>query len=480
MIASRLVTLSFYSGLVFLAGCSQSVKEEKIKPVLFSGGLSSAQCEFRDGAEGQLVLLGRVVLAKDKLVDAGIYIQNGIIQEIGEPDKVSKNHVSAYQLKCKNAFFSPGLINAHEHTSYSFDFPNSAMHNDYIHRDEWREGGGREILPPAKATTDNSIKVWVELRHLLSGSTTVAGSSGINGVIRNVNSSPTVDFFQVDLATFPFGSQSLIDLDPLCKDSTLPLPAPRFTKDVPLTVPYVPHIGEGRNCVATKEVDAYLAYLDKNPSRKYSLIHGVMINESHYSSLQKNNVSVIWSPRSNVALYGMSLNPIPLIEHRIPVAMGTDWSPSGSFNMFEEMRCGKDYTSAKSSRAVTDKELWEMSTVNGAVALGVNDKVGSIAVGKTADIIVVNDPDNSGISNISKKQVSDVLAVFINGHLMAGEQKAITGDWIKSACPSQYGSKFICIDFPKDYQKTFDEIVTTNKASVDLLSLDKQASCTIH
>jgi len=480
MTSSRLATLIFYSGLVILVGCSNRVKEEKIKPVLFSGGLASTQCEFREGVDGQLVLLGRVALAKDKLVDTGIYIQDGIIQEIGEPDKVSKNHTSAYQLKCKNAFFSPGLINAHEHTSYSFDFPNSAMQHDYIHRDEWRKGGGRAIEPEAMDTKDGSVKVWVELRHLVSGSTTVAGSSGINGVVRNINSSPTVDFFQVDLATFPFGPQSLIDLDPLCKDSTLPLPTPRFTKDVPLTAPYVPHVGEGRNCVATKEVDAYLAYLDKNPSRKYSLIHGVMINKNHYSSLQKNNVSVIWSPRSNVALYGTSLNPIPLIENHISVAMGTDWSPSGSFNMFEEMRCGKDYTRAKSSRAVADEELWEMSTVNGAVALGVNDKVGTIAVGKTADIIVVNDPDNSGISNISRKQVSDVLAVFINGHLMAGEQKAIAGDWIKSACPSQYGSKFICIDFPKSYQKTFDEIITANKASVDLLSVDKQASCIIH
>lgn len=480
MTSSRLATLIFYSGLVILVGCSNSVKEEKIKPVLFSGGLSNGQCEFREGVDGQLVLLGRVALAKDKLVDAGIYIQDGIIQEIGEPDKVSKNHTSAYQLKCKNAFFSPGLINAHEHTSFSFDFPKSAMQHDYIHRDEWRKGGGRAIEPESVDTKDGAVKVWVELRHLVSGSTTVAGSSGINGVVRNINSSPTVDFFQVDLATFPFGPQSLIDLDPLCKDSTLPLPTPRFTKDVLLTAPYVPHVGEGRNCVATKEVDAYLAYLDKNPSRKYSLIHGVMINKNHYSSLQKNNVSVIWSPRSNVALYGTSLNPIPLIENHISVAMGTDWSPSGSFNMFEEMRCGKDYTRAKSSRAVADEELWEMSTVNGAVALGVNDKVGSIAVGKTADIIVVNDPDNSGISTISRKQVSDVLAVFINGHLMAGEQKAIAGDWIKSACPSQYGSKFICIDFPKSYQKTFDEIIAANKASVDLLSVDKQASCIIH
>ena len=145
--------------------------------------------------------------------------------------------------------------------------------------------------------------------------------------------------------------------------------------------------------------------------------------------------------------------------------------------MFEEMRCAKTYSAAKSSRPVADKNLWAMSTINSAYALGLADKVGVIDIGNYADIIVVSDPDSKGFDNFSQKKPDDVLAVFVGGELLAGEQGKFLNGTMEKTCLTTYENKFICIDFEKDYQQTFEKIFAKNTKSVDLLAVDGQAKC---
>lgn len=118
-----------------------------------------------------------------------------------------------------------------------------------------------------------------------------------------------------------------------------------------------------------------------------------------------------------------------------------------------------------------------MSTINAAHALGLEDKVGVIDVGNYADIIVVNNPGNNGLAGFSQKDSSDVLAVFVGGKLLAGEQGKFLNGTMGQVCPVTYGNKFICIDFEKDYQQTFEKIVAKNVESVDILSVEHQARC---
>jgi len=425
-------------------------------------------------------MLGNTLLEKGSLAARGIYVVNGVIAEIGEPAAIAKKYPAASQLRCRNSFFSPGLINAHEHTSYSHQFPSARMAHDYQHREEWNAGGTREIKPASKRTDDSDEIIWVELRHLLSGVTTLVGSGQVDGVIKNINTKYDSDLPLVDLMTFPFNPQELTKLKLRCMHSQPGDAAIALADNFPASAPYVPHVGEGINCLAEQEVNTYLAYATNNPTRKYSLIHGVMIQPEHYQLLKNNNVSVIWSPRSNVALYGKSLDPIPLLDKGISVALGTDWSPSGSYNMFEEMRCAKAVTAARSARTVTDVELWQMATQNAAEALGVDDRLGSIAVGKAADIVVFSDAQQRGLANFSSKKVSDVMAVLVNGNLLVAERGRVQGEWIENNCRAQYGDKSICIDFEKNYHKSFADIVQKNSANVDLLALDKQVSCDVH
>lgn len=464
--------------LVVIAGCSGVSEKRGAVEGVSSKSLAAGICSYKQGNGADTLLIGQIVLDKKRREHLGLVISGGVIAEIGDPNTLKAGHSDASIIECDQAFISPGFINAHEHTSYSFQFPAAGMQPNYVHRDEWREGlNGKPQLVYGKPTNEASIMAWVELRHLLHGVTTIAGSGGVAGIVKNASSPKTDTYVYVDdMQTFPYGT----DVDKNfgsapCDTDASKLGSPKFAAGVPQSVPYVPHIGEGTNCAAKLELDNYLAYVSKTPGRKFSLIHGVALTQTHLQTLRDNNVSVIWSPRSNLALYGKTVDPSWLIDAGVSVAMGTDWSISGSYNILEEMACGKNVSQAKNSRAITGPELWQMVTTEAAKALGIDKITGSITVGNTADLVIISDPDGSGISRMGSLDQSDIIAVFIDGALLAGDARRLVSP-PKQMCPNSIDGKFVCIDFSK-YTFTFDQMKSANANNVGLLDTSKEAAC---
>ena len=99
---------------------------------------------------------------------------------------------------------------------------------------------------------------------------------------------------------------------------------------------------------------------------------------------------VVWSPRSNMALYGTTLNVSYLLETGITVALGTDWLPSGSATLGREAACAASTSKALYGAELPAKLLWEMATINAARVAGYEDELGSLEVGKLADIVIFN------------------------------------------------------------------------------------------
>ena len=257
-----------------LSSCTTEVVKDRKVRTGFRTELSTPACEYQPGQDKTLILIGRVALNQEALVEREIYIANGVISEIAEIGKITKEKPKAARLMCKNSFFSPGLVNGHEHTGFSYLFPVADMKHDYQHRLEWRKGGEREFEKQPESTKDRSILVWVELRHLLSGTTTVAGSGGIDGLVRNVSSRNEVGNELVDLKTDPFSIKSIDNLKDVCNRSASIAAKVEFDH---YQSQAVPHVGEGVNCLAEKELDVYLDHVSKNPHRQFSLIHGVTL-----------------------------------------------------------------------------------------------------------------------------------------------------------------------------------------------------------
>jgi len=114
-------------------------------------------------------------------------------------------------------------------------------------------------------------------------------------------------------------------------------------------------------------------------------VHCVHLDQRDQASLQASRTTVVTCPRSNEAL-GVGTTPVPaLLRAGIPVALGTDSLASApDLDLFAEMASLRRIHPELAPAAVL-----RMATLNGARALGLDDRLGSIEAGKLADLIVV-------------------------------------------------------------------------------------------
>ena len=136
----------------------------------------------------------------------------------------------------------------------------------------------------------------------------------------------------------------------------------------------------------------YLKDIDLLDDRTLA-VHCIWLNEHEIDILNSLNVKVSHNPESNMKL-AAGCAPIPvLINKGITVGLGTDGSASNNdLDMFGEMgTAAKLHKVIQMDSTVMDaKTVLKMATINGARALGLEDRIGSIEPGKLADIIIID------------------------------------------------------------------------------------------
>jgi len=102
------------------------------------------------------------------------------------------------------------------------------------------------------------------------------------------------------------------------------------------------------------------------------------------------DANLIWSPQSNIALYGTTTDVPGALAAGVNVAVAPDWTESGSNDVLAEMKVAQDWSDSEWGGLLTPQMLTEMVTVNAAVALGMDDIRGSIVTGLRADLMVIS------------------------------------------------------------------------------------------
>lgn len=349
-------------------------------------------CQVTPGSAATLIR--GVILAPEGVLRGGEVLldSNGLILCVACDCGEFAESEGATQVVCPNGVVSPGLINTHDHITFTQNSPGDWGDERYEHRHDWRKGkrGHTKISVPGGANGDNII--WGELRQVLGGTTSVAGSGSADGFLRNLDKSAQEGLNQdpVEYQTFPLGDN---DGDLLASGCGYP---GIDTKAVLEHDCYFPHVSEGidkeaRNEFVCLSSDANGGVDLTEPNSTF--VHVVGLKAIDGAEMAVNGTAMVWSPRSNVSLYGNTA-PVTMYKHQgVLIAIGTDWTASGSINMLRELACADELNRLYYGNTFTDREIWLMGTANAAQAMAIDDVAGSLKAGLVGDIAIFAEGD---------------------------------------------------------------------------------------
>lgn len=177
--------------------------------------------------------------------------------------------------------------------------------------------------------------------------------------------------------------------------------------------------------------------------------HNVLLSEHDITIMAEKDVKVIHCPRSNFSNHGFPKTP-RMMECGMNIGIGCDGASNVALDMFEELRILKHGIQSFWGLPIFDpvvmptKELLKMATLGGAVAMGHGDEVGTIAVGKKADVILmdIHQPHlfpSQRLTNtlVSAGRGSDITDSIIDGKLVMKDRQVLTIDEEKVLADSQ-------------------------------------------
>ncbi len=403
------------------------------------------KCTPTKTGTGGLVIKGRLLLP-ETIVDGELFIdKDGFIACAGADcttapatytDKAgyAAAYGAASRIECTDAVVSPGLINPHDHITFANNPPKPHGTERYEHRHEWRKGanGHTKINTSGGANADHVRAA--ELRFVMSGVTAIAGAGGQPGLARNVDGSPSqfeagLRMKSADSDTFPLSDASF------CSNNQNPCALPttcagysasrKKASGIVNLDAYLPHISEGIDAAAHTE---FICQSDNVGDAEHDLIeaktavvHGMAVNAPDVAKYRSDQAALIWSPRSNIDLYGNTA-PVALYENLgVPIALGTDWLPSGSMNMSRELRCADELNQKYFGKRLSDKTLWKAVTLNAAFAIGAKSSLGALKPGFLGDIAIFNAGTSKDYRAVIDAGVEDVLLVLRGGKPLYGD-----------------------------------------------------------
>jgi 5-methylthioadenosine/S-adenosylhomocysteine deaminase len=168
------------------------------------------------------------------------------------------------------------------------------------------------------------------------------------------------------------------------------------------------------------------------------LAHCVQLSKKEVYLISKYRSAVAHCPSSNSKL-GHGVTPVvQMLRHMVPVGIGTDGAASNnSQDMFVEMKMAAMIQKAvlKNATVMPARTVLELATIGGAHAIGMGDQIGSIEIGKRADIALIDwrKPHMIPTSNIESHLVynssgRDVATVIVDGKIVVRDRQLVGMD----------------------------------------------------
>src|SRR5438132_7060156 len=182
-----------------------------------------------------------------------------------------------------------------------------------------------------------------------------------------------------------------------------------------------------------------LAYLDSLgvSGSQVVLAHCIHLDTEEMETLARTKTNVAHCQSSNLKLGSGLARIAEMLARKIPVSLGADGAACNNrLDMFTEMRTAALLQKlAHGPEVLSAAQVLRMATIDGARALGLENEIGSLEVGKRADVIVVDlkqlhsSPRQDVISSlVYSAQPSDVCLTIIDGRLVLRNRELMTMD----------------------------------------------------
>lgn len=403
-----------------------------------------------------------VVPANRILQDCAIAIHEGRIIAILPQEEAGKRFIATHTEQLDQQVLIPGLINAHGHAAMSLlrGFADDQPLGDWLNNHIWpfekqwvdeefvRDGAELAIAEMIKSGTSCFSDMYFFPEE--------TAQAALSAQIRCQITFPIFDFpcawgtgpddyfakglelhdnFQANpLIRIGFGPHAPYTVG----DETLKKVAMLAQEmDVPVHI----HLHE-----TAEEVEESIAKYGTRPTQRLmdlgllsplaQCVHMTQINEIDIAILQQSGAHVIHCPESNLKLASGFCPVDKLLSAGINVALGTDGAASNNdLDLFSELKTAALLGKAVSGNAgaLDAHSALRMATLNGARALGIEDQVGSLEVGKCADIAAINlgDIELQPLYNLASQLIYTnvghrVSHLWVNGKCLLADRELQT------------------------------------------------------
>jgi 5-methylthioadenosine/S-adenosylhomocysteine deaminase len=331
-----------------------------------------------------------------------------------------------------DAVIHPGFVDLHSHVAYN-SLPlwtDPGQKTPYLHHDSWpgEPTYGPDVSWPSWTLLDRApetLLAYVQVRALAGGTTAIQGWPGMSRLPTN-HLVRSVDNDQV-------GS-----LDDPVRVATLTENVAKLTENKRAALlaggrDFVYHCGEGQpGSLVVRELDDLATVGCLRPG--LVAVHCSALDQArfarwrHAAEALPGGVdagepvgAVVWSPLSNLWLYGITTDVPAARAERLAVCLGTDWGPSGTKSLLGEIKVARLW-SDRQGWDLADHDLAAMvtSAPGDALARAWRTPVGRLVEGGLGDLTVLDRRRDDAWTNLVRARERDVQLVVVDGRAMYG------------------------------------------------------------
>ncbi|HEX4006177.1 MAG TPA: amidohydrolase family protein [Acidobacteriaceae bacterium] len=328
---------------------------------------------------------------------------------------------------------APGLIDLHNHLTWNV-FPRWKPNTEFDTRYDWQAKPIYKVLmdAPHRALLDEGLECdaerYAEVKAITEGETSVVGGSMKHpecnrGLARNLDDDAGLGAQNPPRVIYNVFPLQMTEDEVADAKKTLAAGGSLLI-----------HVAEGapNSAAAAREFAQVKGRGLLAPG--VSFIHAVALKPEDFAEMAAAHVGFIWSPRSNLELYGGTAQVAAAQAAGVTIALAPDWSPTGSDGLLGELQYAAEWNAGQAKPPFDDRALDAMATEQAARLVHADKVLGRIEKGDAADLLVLRDTGaaygKDAWWTLDHARPEDVQLVMIGGQAVYGDaapMQALTG-----------------------------------------------------